>query len=234
MFNTGFGIEIEFTGITRAQAAQAAGYLGGRVESSGDYYNTQKIHTPDGRVWKLMSGGSIRTQKKAGSQVLSAIGEFSAELVSPILHYESDIETLQELIQVLRRADGFTNSSSYSSGRREPYAAQHSQLDQYHRQQERPFLCKGRNAGTAGTEMVWQRDVTKMIWDEIPKEQNTSTIDYSKYVVDQQIPHNLYENFTYKTPATFSLFGERIKATHWKDTLLLTCEVLAKKGFYKI
>lgn len=67
--------------------------------------------------------------------------------------------------------------------------------------------------------------------DEIPKEQNTSAIDYSKYVVDQQIPHNLYENFTHKTPAAFSLFGERTKATHWKDALLLTCEVLAKKDF---
>lgn len=112
MFSTGFGIEIEFTGITRAQAAQAAAeYLGGRVESSGDCYNTQKIHTPDGRVWKIMSDGSIRTQKKAGGQMLSATGEFSAELVSPILHYESDIETLQELIRVLRRAGGFANSS---------------------------------------------------------------------------------------------------------------------------
>lgn len=112
MFSTGFGIEIEFTGITRAQAAQAtAGYLVGSVESSGDYYNTQKIHTPDGRVWKIMSDGSIRTQKRAGGQVLSATGEFSVELVSPILHYESDIETLQELIRVLRRAGGFTNSS---------------------------------------------------------------------------------------------------------------------------
>ena len=39
MFTNHFGIEIEFTGITRRQAADvAAQYLGGTVSVSGDYY----------------------------------------------------------------------------------------------------------------------------------------------------------------------------------------------------
>ncbi len=112
MFNTGFGIEVEFTGITRAQAAKVtAEFLASRVENGSDYYNTQKVIAPDGRIWKFMSDGSIRTQKKVGSQVLAATGEFSVELVSPILHYQNDIETLQEIIRRLRKAGGFTNST---------------------------------------------------------------------------------------------------------------------------
>lgn len=50
MFTNEFGIEIEFTGITREQAAGVAvRYLGGTVTKSGDYYDTQKVKAPDGR-----------------------------------------------------------------------------------------------------------------------------------------------------------------------------------------
>lgn len=51
MLTTRFGIEVELTGITRKQAAKtAAAFLGGRIESSGDYYDTQKVIAPDGRI----------------------------------------------------------------------------------------------------------------------------------------------------------------------------------------
>jgi hypothetical protein len=113
MLETRFGIEVEFTGITRAQAAKvAAEFLGGRIESGSDYYNTQKVIAPDGRVWKFMSDGSIRTQKKERGRIVEASREYSVELVSPILTYRGDIETLQELIRMLRKAGGFTNSSA--------------------------------------------------------------------------------------------------------------------------
>jgi hypothetical protein len=108
MFTTRFGIEVEFTGITRTQAAKvAAEFLGGRVESGNDYYNTQKVIAPDGRVWKFMSDGSIRTQKKERGRIVEAGREYSVELVSPILTYREDIETLQELIRRLRKAGAF-------------------------------------------------------------------------------------------------------------------------------
>lgn len=57
--------------------------------------------------------------------------------------------------------------------------------------------------------------------------------DYSKYVVDKNIPHNLYEDFTNKCPSSFSLCSERTTAEHWKDLFLLTCETLAKNDNYK-
>ena len=53
MFTNHFGIKVEFTGITRCQAAKvAAKYLGGAITALGDYYDTQKITARDGRVWK--------------------------------------------------------------------------------------------------------------------------------------------------------------------------------------
>ncbi len=112
MFETKFGIEVEFTGITREQAARvAADFLGGRVESLRDSYDTQRVIAPDGRVWKFMSDGSLRTERKERGQVVSADKKYSVELVSPILTYRADIETLQELIRKLRKAGGFANTS---------------------------------------------------------------------------------------------------------------------------
>ena len=112
MLNKNFGIEIEFTGITRNEAAKvAAEYLNGTVVSTGDYYDTKKITTADGRVWKIMSDGSISCQKKEGRQKVAATREYSVELVSPILTYQGDIETLQELVRRLRKAGAFTNNS---------------------------------------------------------------------------------------------------------------------------
>lgn len=112
MLTTKFGIEIEFTGITRAKAAKvAAEFLGGTIDNCRDYYDTKKVTASDGRVWKVMSDGSIRTEKKGRGSVIAATGEYSVELVSPILIYREDIETLQELIRQLRHAGGFANSS---------------------------------------------------------------------------------------------------------------------------
>jgi len=113
MLTTKFGIEIEFTGITRTQAAEVtAEFLGGTIENSRDYYDTKKVTAPDSRIWKIMSDGSISTQKKVNGQIVSAGSEYSVELVSPILTYRKDIETLQELVRKLRKAGGFTNSSA--------------------------------------------------------------------------------------------------------------------------
>ena len=112
MLNKNFGIEIEFTGITRNEAAKvAAEYLNGTVTNTSDYYDTKKITSADGRVWKIMSDGSISCQKRQGRQKVAATREFSVELVSPILTYQDDIETLQELVRRLRKAGAFTNNS---------------------------------------------------------------------------------------------------------------------------
>jgi hypothetical protein len=112
MFKEKFGIEIEFTGITRNKAAKlVAEYLGGTVSDARDYYDTKVITAPDGRKWKVMYDGSFRCQTKRNGEIISASRDYSCELVSPILTYEEDINTLQELVIILRKACGLTNSS---------------------------------------------------------------------------------------------------------------------------
>lgn len=112
MLASRFGIEIELTGITRAKAAEVtANFLNGTTERTCDGYDTYKVRAQDGRIWKLMSDGSINCQKKDGGRKTQAGREYSVELVSPILSYREDIETLQKLVRELREAGGFTNSS---------------------------------------------------------------------------------------------------------------------------
>ena len=112
MFSSRFGIEIEFTGITRIKAAEiATDYFGGNVRVGHDYYNAHHVTAPDGRIWKFMSDASIVCQRKNGRQIVSAGGDHSVELVSPILNYYEDIKTIQELVRRLRKAGGFTNKS---------------------------------------------------------------------------------------------------------------------------
>lgn len=112
MLRARFGIEIEFTGITREKAAKvAAEFLQGTYSEGGTYYDIKKVTAPDGRVWKFMSDGSLFCQKKTQGRITPAGREYSVELVSPILTYREDIETLQELVRKLRKAGAFTNTS---------------------------------------------------------------------------------------------------------------------------
>lgn len=105
-----FGIEIEFTGITRNKAAKViAEHLEGTIEREGQNY---KVTPPDGRVWRIVYDGSIATQRRLNGQRVSATSEYSVELVSPILTYEKDIDTLQEMVRALRKAGGFSGKQN--------------------------------------------------------------------------------------------------------------------------
>jgi len=110
MFDRKFGIEIEFTGITRNRASKvAAEFLDGVV------CEDDAVRAPDGRVWKFVFDASIQPEKKErGIRVAPSRGyadAYRVELVSPILRYCEDIDTLQELVRRLRKAGGIVNSS---------------------------------------------------------------------------------------------------------------------------
>lgn len=105
------GVEIEMTGITRAKAAGVtSNFLGGTVHRTFDSYDTYLVTTPDSRVWKIMSDASILTMKKEKGTLVEAGKSYSVELVTPILNYDEDIETLQELVRQLRHAGAISES----------------------------------------------------------------------------------------------------------------------------
>ena len=91
-----FGVEIEMNNITRRDAAKlAAEFFGtGRYEDTArrNGYCTWIDWMADGREWKFQKDVSI-----AGPD------SHKCEMVTPILTYE-DMETLQELVRILRKA----------------------------------------------------------------------------------------------------------------------------------
>lgn len=106
-----FGIEIEFTGITREKAAAVAKeYFGETSRYVGGSYNAYEVFDYYARTWKFVSDASINAQKKVGREIQSATSEYSVELVSPICKWR-DIETIQELVRRLRGAGAFSNKS---------------------------------------------------------------------------------------------------------------------------
>ncbi len=111
MFTTKFGIEIELSGIDRKTAAQII----------ADYFNTQvieqgirsfEVKDPDGRIWKILYDGSIRCERKVNGRTENASADYAVEIVSPILTYQADINKIQEIVRLLRKAGGFGNNTT--------------------------------------------------------------------------------------------------------------------------
>ena len=115
MLKTRFGVEIEMTGITRKDAADTlAGFFNTSALHEGrGGYDVYSDEDHDGRKWKLMRDGAIRCQltNERGRRDYTASDRYSVELVTPILTYEKDIETLQDVVRTLRKAGAFTNDS---------------------------------------------------------------------------------------------------------------------------
>jgi len=105
-----FGIEIEFTGITRARAAEVAASFFGTHIGNSRHYSLDAYNVPDSesRTWRFISDASIVAQRKEGSQRVTADADYKVELVSPICRYD-DIPTIQELVRQLRHAGAFAS-----------------------------------------------------------------------------------------------------------------------------
>ena len=76
-------------------------------------------------------------------------------------------------------------------------------------------------------EITAMLDIGNIISEEETDEEEKAIPDYSEYIVDNNVGHTLYENFTHKRPFGFKLNDNHIvKARTWQDTLLKTCEYL--------
>ena len=97
------GVEIEMNSISRSKAAKLASqFFGtGRYKNTADRngYCTYSAWDEQGREWKFQKDISI-----------AGIDSEKCEMVTPILNY-SDIETLQELVRILRKAGAKSDST---------------------------------------------------------------------------------------------------------------------------
>lgn len=107
-----FGVEIEMTGLTRQQAAEALARLWGvNTRYAGGGYDAYEVTDPEGKVWKLMSDGSIDEERWDGARYLSTgNSDYSVEMVTPKLDYD-EIPKLQEAVRAVRRAHAKVNGS---------------------------------------------------------------------------------------------------------------------------
>lgn len=71
--------------------------------------------------------------------------------------------------------------------------------------------------------------------EEIKVEDDDRQIpNYSDFLVDSEIEHNLYEDLTHKRPCAFKIENNKIEVKDWKNTLVETVEYLGKKDKSKI
>jgi hypothetical protein len=107
-----FGVEVEMTGITRRQAAQAlADYFGTAPYYIGGTYDTWAVKDGEGKEWKLMSDASIFTERKVGGGYEPVDNtDYRVEMVTPKLTYP-ELPKLQECVRRVRHAGAKANSS---------------------------------------------------------------------------------------------------------------------------
>ena len=107
-----FGVEVELTGITRKQAAEAlAEYFGTMPRHKGGTYDTWAVRDPEGKEWKLVSDSSIYAEKWNGySYEVTDSPDYRVEMVSPKLTY-GELPKFQECVRQMRYAKGKVNDS---------------------------------------------------------------------------------------------------------------------------
>lgn len=103
MKNQKYGVEIEMTGISRAEAAEVvARELNSRIYDHVGSYDARMIKDSHGRTWKIVSDSSINTHGNGSN--------YAVEFVTPPLNYE-DIETLQNIVRKLKEAGAKRDNS---------------------------------------------------------------------------------------------------------------------------
>ena len=218
-----FGVEIELTGITRERAAQViATYFGTASRFAGSYYNTYAATDRKGRIWKAMSDGSIRTERKTRNGMVSGGRDYSCEVVTPILQYD-DMEDLQNVVRALRGAGAIANDScgihvhvdganhtpesltrliNFATGRQDLfYEALEigARADRWCHKMNKTLLNAMKTSGT-------DRDAMERIWYSAVNDGYTGGINHEHYNSTRYHGINLHAFFT-KGTVEFRLFN---------------------------
>lgn len=107
-----FGVEVEMTGITREQAAQAlADYFGTTPYYRGGNYDAWVVPDIENKEWKLMRDASINGERKTPAGYEQTDDKrYKVEMVSPKLTY-AELPKFQECVRQVRRAGAKVNES---------------------------------------------------------------------------------------------------------------------------
>ena len=116
MLSSKFGIELELTGITRAQAARVvARTLHITIERHALFRPAHLIFYTltdnKGRKWKITFDTSLICEKKNNGHIVPANDRYSVELVTPAITYDEDVDTLLKVVYEIKQAGGFVNES---------------------------------------------------------------------------------------------------------------------------
>lgn len=106
------GVEIEFTKLTRKEAADViAKFFSTTAVLIVEYCDIYEIRDTINRIWRIKRDASIRPELLGGDVLMDEEDDYKCELISPILHY-TDIALLQELIRCLVENGAGTNEST--------------------------------------------------------------------------------------------------------------------------
>ena len=104
-----FGVEYEFTGITREQAIKVIStYFTSSHYNEGGYYDKYVTKDSHNRTWTVMSDASIKKLNTLGRATNDK--RYSCELVTPVCQY-GDIADIQQIIRELKKAGARVNES---------------------------------------------------------------------------------------------------------------------------
>jgi hypothetical protein len=105
-----YGTEIEMTGITRMNAAEALEEMFGTNVEYRRYYDSWVVWDQQGKEWKFVRDSSIDPERRTERGIVPASDQFRTEMVSPKLTYE-EMGKLQEVVRCLRRHGARVNRS---------------------------------------------------------------------------------------------------------------------------
>lgn len=165
-----FGVEVEFTGITREMAARAVQeVVGGTISCPRrDAYYTRTIKDSQRRTWKVMRDSSISPKMNVGS---ANPDEYRVEFVTPPLKYE-DIETLQNIIRKFKEIGGVPHSSCgihiHIDGANHTATSLRRMVNFMLSRQE--IIYEALNIGARKDR--WCRPICKKLYDTMKKESN--------------------------------------------------------------
>lgn len=192
-----FGVEVEFTGITREMAAKAVQeVVGGTISGPRrDAYYTRTIKDSQRRTWKVMRDSSISPKMNVGS---ANPDEYRVEFVTPPLKYE-DIETLQNIIRKFKEIGGVPHSSCgihiHIDGANHTATSLRRMVNFMLSRQE--IIYEALNIGARKDR--WCRPICKKLYDTMKKESNL-TKDKAEQIWYSEANDNYWGGVNHKSP----------------------------------